>query len=102
MTYLHRIDQHARQPERNLLGELFAVHRDLEAVAKVNVDDLARAPIEHQIARVPIAEAENVADHRHDGEGARAVGAAVQPYLRGLGKVRGRFLAGREICVIFL
>jgi hypothetical protein len=82
MTNLHRIDQHARQPKWNLLGELLSVHRDLEAVAKVNVDDLARAAVEHQVARVPVAETENVADHRHDGERARAVGAAVQPHLR--------------------
>ena len=39
-TYLHRMRQHPRQPERNLLGVLLTVHCDLEAVAEVDVDDL--------------------------------------------------------------
>ena len=30
---------------------------------------------------VPVAEAEDVADHGHDGEGAREVGPAVEPHL---------------------
>ena len=32
---------------------------------------------------VPVAEAEDVADHGHDGEGAREVGPAVEPDLGG-------------------
>ena len=30
---------------------------------------------------VPVAEAEDVADHRHDGEGTRVVGPSVEPNL---------------------
>ena len=34
---------------------------------------------------VPVAEAENVADHGHDGQGAREVGPPVEPDLWGWG-----------------
>ena len=60
--------EHAREAERNALGELVAVHGDLEAVAKVDVYDLARLALEHQVRRVAIAEPEDVPDHAVDGE----------------------------------
>jgi len=58
------------------------VRRHLEAVAKVDVKDLARQTVEHQVGRVAVAEAENVADHAHDGERTREVGPALEPRLR--------------------
>lgn len=68
-------------PKGNLLGKLLARHGGLEAVAKVDVNDLAVGAVEHEIGRMPIAEAEHVADHAHDGERARVVGATLEPLL---------------------
>ena len=42
VTYLHGVREHPRQPEGDLLGVLLAVHRDLETVAEVYVENLAR------------------------------------------------------------
>ena len=67
-AYLHRMREHARQPEGDLLGVLLAVHRDLETVAEVDVYDLAREALEHQVRRVPVTQTQNVADHAVDGE----------------------------------
>ena len=39
--HLHRGDEHAREPEGHRLGVLVSPHRNLEAVAKVDVQDLA-------------------------------------------------------------
>mmetsp|Transcript_38512 Transcript_38512/g.53470 ORF Transcript_38512/g.53470 Transcript_38512/m.53470 type:complete len:204 (+) Transcript_38512:646-1257(+) len=81
---LHGLHQHAGQAEGHLLGELLPVHGRLEAIPKVNVQDLARVPIQHQVAWVSVAEAEEVADHAHHGQGASVVGAAVEPNFRGV------------------
>lgn len=40
LNYLHGVDQHASEPERDLLGELSPVHGHLEAVSEVDVQDL--------------------------------------------------------------
>ena len=77
----HRVDEHAREAKGDLLGELVAVQRHLEAVAEVDVQDLARVAVQHQVGRVAVAEPEDVADHRHDRERARVVGAPEQPVL---------------------
>lgn len=42
MSHLHSVDQHARQPERDLLRELSSVHGHLEAVSEVDMQDLLR------------------------------------------------------------
>ena len=42
---------------------------------------LAAHAVEQQVGGVPVAEAEDVADHGHDGERAREVGPAVEPHL---------------------
>ena len=52
-VYLHSVDEHAREAEGDLLGELLARHRHLEAVAEVDVDDLAAQAVQHQVRRVP-------------------------------------------------
>ena len=49
----HGIDEHACQAEWNALGVLFALHRHLKAIAKVNVDHLACRPLQHQVGRMP-------------------------------------------------
>ena len=59
-----------------------AAHRHLEAVAKVDVEDLARQTVEHQVGRVAVAEAEDVAHHAHHRERARVVRPAREPVLR--------------------
>ena len=43
------------------------MHRSLEAVAEVDVKNLAAVSVEHEVARVAIAEAEEVPDHGHHG-----------------------------------
>lgn len=79
----HGIRQHARQAERHALGVLLAVHGDLETVAEINVHNLARYAIKHEIRGMAIAQTENVAHHGHDGEGARVVCSTVEPGFGG-------------------
>lgn len=52
-------------------------------LTKVDVEEFARIPIQHEVGGVPVAEAQDIAHHRHDGGGPGAVGAAGQPQLRG-------------------
>jgi hypothetical protein len=85
VTNFHGIRQHAREAERHALRVLLAMHRHLEAVSKINVDDLAGNPVQHQVTRVAIAETQNIPDHGHDGKRARVVGTAIEPRLRTLG-----------------
>ena len=97
---LHGEGEHAREAEGHALRVLFAVHGDLEAVAVVDVHDLAVDAVEHQVAGVPVPQAEDVADHAHDGEGARVVCAALEPGLAGFGlepEDAVEILAGRVV-----
>lgn len=48
-THLHSVDEHAGESERNLFWKLFPRHGDFEAVAEVNVQDLAAQPVQHQV-----------------------------------------------------
>ena len=79
--HLHRVDEHARQTERDFLGEFFARHRHLEAVAEVDVHDLAADATEHQVRRMPVAETKDITDHRHHRKRSRVVGSPVEPHL---------------------
>lgn len=58
------------------------MHRRLEAVAKVDVQQLARVAVQHQVAGVPVAQAQQVAHHGHDARGPRVRRAPLQPHLR--------------------
>jgi hypothetical protein len=60
--------KHPRQSERHLLRELVAMHRNLKAVAEIDVRDLARFSLQHYIRRVAITEPENVPNHAVDGK----------------------------------
>merc|ERR1712233_304517 len=53
-SYLHGIDQHPCESEGNFFGELFSCHCHFEAVAEVNVKDLARVSVEQKIGRVTV------------------------------------------------
>ena len=46
----------------NLLRELLAVHAGLEAVAKVDVQQLAGVAVQHEVAGVPISEPQKIAN----------------------------------------
>ena len=50
---LHGVDEHPGEAERDLLGELVPRHGDLEAVAKVDVEDLAAHAVEQKVGGVP-------------------------------------------------
>ena len=54
--------------------------RTLEAISEVDVEAVT-VPGQHDVARMPVAQPEDVADHAHDGQRARVVGAPVQPHL---------------------
>ena len=75
----HRVDKHTREAERDLLRELVAVHSNLEAVAEVDVEDLAGVAVEHEVRRVPVAEAEDVPDHGHDRQAPRVRRPPLEP-----------------------
>ena len=78
---LHGKGEHARQAERHALGIFVAVHGHLKAVAKVNVDYFPRAAVQHQVGRMSVAQAEDVAHDRHDGQGPRIICATFEPGL---------------------
>ena len=80
-SYLHRIDQHARETEGDLLREFLARHRHLEAVAEVDVHDLAADATQHQIGRMSVPKAEHVTHHRHHRQRSRVVCTSVEPHL---------------------
>src|SRR5690606_33345598 len=73
----HGIGEHTGEPERHALGILLAFHRHFEAVAKVDMDDLSRNAVEHQVRRMPVAESEDVPHHGHDGQGPGIVSASL-------------------------
>lgn len=52
MTDLHGISEHAGKSEWNLLWELLSSHGHLKAVTEINVEDVAREPVQHEIWRV--------------------------------------------------
>ena len=51
-THLHGIGEHASETERNLLRKLLPRHGNLETIAKVNVQDSASQPVQHQVGWV--------------------------------------------------
>ena len=61
-------EEHTGESEGDRLWKLLAPHRHFEAVAKVDVQDLAREAVQHQVGGVAVAQPEDVPDHRHDGE----------------------------------
>ena len=75
----HRKGEHTSKTERNTFRVFLAVHGYLEAITEIDVDDLARNAVEHQVRRVAIAKPQNVADHGHCCEGACEVGSTVEP-----------------------
>ena len=80
----HRKSQHACQAERHALGVFVAVHGHFEAVAKVNVDDLASDSVEHQVGWMSVAQTKDISDHGHDSQRARVIGSAAKPCFRTL------------------
>jgi len=64
------------------------------------VHDLAAHAVEHEVRRMSVAEAEDVADHRHDSEGASVVCATIKPSLKKYG-VRLTNYIERLGCIIF-
>mmetsp|Transcript_45217 Transcript_45217/g.141722 ORF Transcript_45217/g.141722 Transcript_45217/m.141722 type:complete len:364 (-) Transcript_45217:156-1247(-) len=81
-AHLHGVDEHARESEGHLLGQLCARHGHLEAVAEVDVHNAARLLLEHDVVRVAVAEPEDVARYGAHGEAARVGRAPVEPNLR--------------------
>ena len=77
----HGVYEHPSKAERNFFWVFFASHRYFEAVAEVDVKNLSAHAIEEQIGRVPVAQAEDVAHHRHDCQGTSEVGPPVEPHL---------------------
>ncbi len=72
-------DQQTCQTEGNTFGELRAQNGGFKTVAEIDVDDAIRDGVEHQIARMSVAETEDVAEHGHDSEGADVRSAAIEP-----------------------
>lgn len=61
---LHCVHEHSCESEWHLLRKSFAIQCDLKAVAQIDVQHFA-ARVQHDVRRMPIAQAKNVADHRH-------------------------------------
>ena len=53
----------------------------LEAVSKVNVQNLARHPVQQEVGGMPVAQAQDVTHHGDDGQGPGEVGPPVEPDL---------------------
>ena len=60
---LHGVDEHPSQTEGNFLWKFLSCHGHLETVAEINVQDFTAQSIQHQVGRMPIPQAQNVADH---------------------------------------
>ena len=69
------------RPPAHLFRELVPVHAGLEAVPKVNVQQLPAVPVQHEVGRVPVPQAQDVADHAHDRGAARVRRTPVKPHL---------------------
>lgn len=52
---LHGIGKHTREAERYLLGVFVTLAGDFKTVTEINVNDLARDTVKHQVARMTIA-----------------------------------------------
>jgi hypothetical protein len=76
------VDEHPRKPEGDLFGILVSLLSHLETVTKVNVHNFARDLVQQEVARVPIAQTEDVPDHRVDAETASVGDAALEPGFR--------------------
>ena len=76
-AHLHGVDKHSGEAEWNLLREFVSVHRHLETVAEVDVEDLSCVAIQHQVRGVPIAQPKDVSDHGHDRKAARVARSTI-------------------------
>lgn len=63
ITDFHGESQHSRQTERYSLWVLFTMHRHFEAIAKIDVDDLASDAVKHQVRRMSVTKPKNVSHH---------------------------------------
>jgi hypothetical protein len=79
--YAHSLLKHARQSEGHFLWKLLTQDRHFEAVSKVNVHYIAGMALKHNVGRMTIAKAEDVADHAHGGKTACVVIALINPNL---------------------
>lgn len=68
VTYLHSVCEHPRQSEWDFFWELVAVHRDFKAIAEIDVDDLTRYSVEHQVRGMTIAQSQDVPNHTGHGQ----------------------------------
>ena len=66
--YLHSIDEHSSQSERDFFGEFLPGHGNFETITEINVKNLATQAIQHQVRRVAISKTQNVSDHRHHSQ----------------------------------
>jgi hypothetical protein len=76
---LHSVREHTCEAERYLFRIFVTLHRNLKAVAEVDVDDLARNTVKHQVTRMTVAKPKDVAYYAHDTQGSSVVRATLEP-----------------------
>ena len=82
VAHLHGVDEHAREAEGDFLGKFLANHGDFEAVAEVDVNDLAADAVQHEVGRVAVTQSQHVPYHAHDSQRSRVIGSPIKPNLR--------------------
>lgn len=75
-THLESVEDLGCQPEGYMLRERRPLRRGLEDVAEIDTDRVELGLLDQDVARVSIAQADHVADHRGGGDGPRETGAA--------------------------
>jgi hypothetical protein len=79
--HAERVDHVVCQPERDALGHFKRLGL-VEQAVQVHMHRVAAQAVEEDVLAVPVAKAQDVADHRHDGQRARIVCPAGQPRRR--------------------
>ena len=82
IAHLHSVDEHAREAKGDFLGKFLANHGHFEAVAEVDVNDLAADAVQHEVGRVAVTQPQHVPHHAHDCQRSRVVGTPIEPNLR--------------------
>lgn len=70
-----------RGQEASWLVRFTTGHTYLKAITKIDVQQLARISVQHEVGGMSIAKAQQVADHAHHSRAARVPCSPLQPHL---------------------
>jgi hypothetical protein len=65
-TRLHGLDEHSGQSEGNSFGVLLSHFVDIKTVSKIDMDNLARIPLDHDVVWMSITQTYDIPNNGHD------------------------------------